>query len=57
MDQAISNQIANLSATLDMSVLPSKRDTTKANQWLLTHVIPKDAGWASSGELNLILVS
>ena len=48
-DQAISNQITNLSATLDMSVLPSKRDTTKANQWLLTHVVPKDAGWVSEG--------
>ena len=48
-DEAISNQITNLSATLDMSVLPSKRDTTKANQWLLTHVVPKDAGWVSQG--------
>ena len=48
-DEAISNQITNLSATLDMSVLPSKRDSTKANQWLLTHVVPKDAGWASHG--------
>lgn len=48
-DKAISNQITNLSATLDMNTLPSKRDTTKANQWLLTHVIPKDAGWVSQG--------
>lgn len=48
-DIAISNQITSLSATLDMNVLPSKRDTTKQNQWLLTHVVPKDAGWVSSG--------
>ena len=48
-DEAISNQITNLSATLGMNVLPSKRDTTKANQWLLTHVVPKDAGWVSEG--------
>ena len=46
-DIAISNQITSLSATLDMNVLPSKRDFTKANQWLLTHVIPKAAGWVS----------
>lgn len=44
-----SQSINNVKATLDMNVLPSKRDTTKANQWLLTHVIPKDAGWASQG--------
>lgn len=48
-DIAISNQIASLSATLDMNVLPSKRDLTKANQWLLTHVNPKAAGWVSQG--------
>lgn len=48
-DIAISNQITSLSATLDMNVLPSKRDLTKANQWLLTHVIPKAAGWVSQG--------
>lgn len=48
-DIAISNQITSLSATLDMNVLPSKRDFTKANQWLLTHVIPKAAGWVSQG--------
>jgi hypothetical protein len=44
-----SQSISNVKATLDMNVLPSKRDTTKANQWLLTHVIPKDAGWVSQG--------
>lgn len=48
-DEAISKQITDLSATLDISVLPSKRDTTKANQWLLTHVVPRDAGWVSQG--------
>ena len=44
-----SQSINNVKATLGMNVLPSKRDTTKANQWLLTHVIPKDAGWVSQG--------